>query len=847
MTTATWQQVSRYPASSPSGAESAPSGFGALLRPQETWFSFLLLAILSLSTVWTVEGANWVAEMPGLTGFALMALLWGYILAKIKVHQLLLHPVGAVVGLLFILWQTVNSASGEIFTDKIVDAVVRLNKFGLVLLEGGISIDGLPFVTQILIFTWLAGYCSSWFLYRSQNVWLAILPPGIALVINLTYLPARFGFNFLLFMVAALVLIMYMHNVRQQMRWRLQRVPQREIMGTNFVAPLVGFALVVLGATFWLPLLEQSLPITLAWEQATGPWRNFEREFDRLFASVSSGKAAPLHSFGRAMPFRGAVTFGDDLPLAGRLGVARDVVVWVKADEPGYWRAESYDVYTGQGWLASDRNAALLPQDPVPGAFEEYQDRRPFTQVVTLSVPLDIMFARGMPIFGNTQAVGEVLRPASYTMQLSGFTVNQGYPQDIRNITQRLSQTLRGTGQLFSRAQLQQELPPDLAVVRATRRHGELDGLQVRRTDPFPPDYQSFRPQGTLAPSDQYSITSSVTIASVEKLQATGRNYPGWVTDRYLQVPTTVTPRIKELALEWTEDSRNPYDIAWAIETKLREITYSTNIPPPPRGTDGVEHFLFTLNRGYADYYSSAMVVMLRSLGIPSRISVGYVSGDWDEEQELYVVREAHAHAWVEVFFPDYGWVEFNPSPNWPTVPRIFDTLSFSGIDDYFDEDYLNDEFFDEDFLDEFDPTGDAGAGVGTDIPRLLLRWGIVAALMLLAWLVLRLAWNYGLRGLSLPAQLYEKVSRFARFARLYPLAQQTPAEYAQTLAAAVPGAQRGINEITEGYVRDRYSNRGLSPSERRFLTDVWKEIRGQMFFKALRFWERPKTRRRER
>src|SRR5207237_7528723 len=101
-------------------------------------------------------------------------------------------------------------------------------------------------------------------------------------------------------------------------------------------------------------------------------------------------------------------------------------------------------------------------------------------------------------------------------------------------------------------------------------------------------------------------------------------------------------------------------DEAKAIETYLRQnYTYSTHIAQPPPGVDRVEWFLFQGKEGYCEYYASAMVVMLRTLGVPARLATGYAPGDYDPNTQTYTVKESAAHAWPEVYFPSYGWIEF--------------------------------------------------------------------------------------------------------------------------------------------------------------------------------------------
>ncbi|HNG20294.1 MAG TPA: transglutaminase-like domain-containing protein, partial [Candidatus Obscuribacter sp.] len=87
-----------------------------------------------------------------------------------------------------------------------------------------------------------------------------------------------------------------------------------------------------------------------------------------------------------------------------------------------------------------------------------------------------------------------------------------------------------------------------------------------------------------------------------------------------------------------------------------------SKITAPPPDKDPLEYFLFEIKEGYCDYYASAMATMLRSVGIPARTASGYAEGTFDEESKVFFVTAADAHTWVEVYFPEYGWVEFEPT-----------------------------------------------------------------------------------------------------------------------------------------------------------------------------------------
>lgn len=178
-------------------------------------------------------------------------------------------------------------------------------------------------------------------------------------------------------------------------------------------------------------------------------------------------------------------------------------------------------------------------------------------------------------------------------------------------------------------------------------------------------DVSVIRPLDVLRTGDTYSAVSSISVADAPMLRTAGTVYPRWVVAEYLQVGDSVTPRTRELAFQVVTEANalTPYDQAKAIERWLRtNITYDETIPGPPPGVDPVDWVLFDEQRGYCNYYASAMIMMLRSVGVPARMAAGFSQGEWTGESGSYLVRERDAHTWVEVFFPGFGWVEFEPT-----------------------------------------------------------------------------------------------------------------------------------------------------------------------------------------
>jgi transglutaminase-like putative cysteine protease len=165
----------------------------------------------------------------------------------------------------------------------------------------------------------------------------------------------------------------------------------------------------------------------------------------------------------------------------------------------------------------------------------------------------------------------------------------------------------------------------------------------------------------SLKGGETYQLDAVLNNPNRQQLQEAGTTYPAWVTEKYLQLPENFSPRIQSLAREVTAGAATPYEKAAAITNYLREsIEYSETIDEPPRNKDLLEWILFEYKKAYCLYYASADVLMLRSVGVPARMAVGFTQGERDGN--TYTVRRFNAHAWPEVYFPNVGWVEFEPT-----------------------------------------------------------------------------------------------------------------------------------------------------------------------------------------
>ena len=225
-------------------------------------------------------------------------------------------------------------------------------------------------------------------------------------------------------------------------------------------------------------------------------------------------------------------------------------------------------------------------------------------------------------------------------------------------------------------------------------------------------DHGQIRPTTTLLDGDGYTVESTVVDPTSAELQAAGTDYPASIEERYLQVPEDTSSAFEDRTAEVTDDAETPYETATAIESYLREeYDYSLDIDLPDGNV--AEAFLLEMDEGYCVYFATTMVQMLRAEEIPARYVTGYTSGEsvGDDEWE---VRGLDAHAWVEVYVPDHGWVEFEPTP--PARDVVHEEVREAGGDDDTrdDNDPMNDT--DDESGNQTDPTGNESTADDDDL-----------------------------------------------------------------------------------------------------------------------------------
>ena len=340
----------------------------------------------------------------------------------------------------------------------------------------------------------------------------------------------------------------------------------------------------------------------------------------------------------------------------------------------------------------------------------------------------------------------------------------------------------------------------------------------------------SVRSRYILRQGETYDVSSRLSTADAESLRLAGPAYPEWVTDRYLQVPETVTDETKVLAAELAAPYDNAFDKTIAVRDYLRNtITYNDQIEAPPDDVEPIHHILFDTQEGYCNYYASAMAMMLRSEGVPSRVVSGYAQGEFDEESSSYRVRASNAHTWVEVYFPQFGWIQFEPTVSIPTVDRPEsagggDAFASPVFDIPDEEDLIDPRLSEEDPGLNLD--AESGLESGSPANDFPVWQAVVAAIILLvAAAVLFFAYE---KNKSVEGDIDRSYRRLGFWASLLGILYgpaDTPYERAERMTAAVPEGRSSIRNLTHEYVRKQFSgsyvdDNGFDPRKE------WRQLR---------------------
>ena len=159
-----------------------------------------------------------------------------------------------------------------------------------------------------------------------------------------------------------------------------------------------------------------------------------------------------------------------------------------------------------------------------------------------------------------------------------------------------------------------------------------------------------------------YKVLSDTSLPGAGQLRLDRGRYPVQFNP-YLQLPSSLDPRIERLTSSLTANAHSKYDAAAVVENYL-QTQFGYTLEQKAGGNDPLSDFLFNVREGHCEYFAAAMALMLRTQGIATRVVTGFQQGEYNETADVFVVRQLNAHAWVEVYFPgEEVWVPFDPTP----------------------------------------------------------------------------------------------------------------------------------------------------------------------------------------
>ena len=712
------------------------------------WFALPLYLVMASMYPLSLQHADWVDTSEHFWWIALLGVFFGTIVGNGKLAARRVFLTGGLVGALLVIITTVAATSGGgLFRDRLAHLAILVNNWITQVLAGEAANDPTVFVLFLGSTVWAATFLGTVALARSGRIWDAVLFNGGCLIVNVSVALTNLYPDLVVFTLAVLVLLVRIHIVNLQERWARQNiVPSGEMDwrllrgGLTWTTVLVILSL--LSATQRVGAAEV---LNNAWSTFESPYHRVEAEWQRFFAGVSGPSR-----------LRG-VSFSDSIRLGQSPNLGDRVVFTVEAGAGHFWRAVTYDFYTGAGWRTTETDKADKIAVPTT-------DRQKFDARFDIVEPhANLLFAASEPVRADVP----------YQFQ-SG--PDRTYSTSMRAL---------------NRAQAQ----------------------------------------------GSYTVTSFVSVADKQTLRRVPATYSDYIRAKYLQLPSTLPQRVKDLAHKIAGELPNSYDKAEAIESYLRSTyRYSSNVRATPAGRDPIDYFLFDLKEDFCEYFASSMVVMLRELGVPARIVEGFTTGTYDSGLDRYVVKEIDAHAWVEVYFPQYGWIEFEPTPSQAPFARVDSDIVGIGGADGEGGSGANAGREDAEGLgqNELDRGVDDTDLSGSDPISLVRQLDPRPAIAFLALLVLLIAlgvaqFHWRFRGLGPVESAWGKTRLLASYVGHPADPSQTTYEYASSLGTAFPEASDPVKALADVRVRERYAPGGIDEDAQEAAVTAWHRTAGPL------------------
>ena len=801
-----------------------------LLRPRYGWLATALLALNVAIVAWSVDRADWV-DTPSLGILIITSMAIGFAIIKTRVPAIIGFPAGTLLGAWIIVSKLSSANSDHISAANYQELWYRLTLWYQAANDGTINIDQLPFAVGLMAITWMLGHTAAWAFVKYEKFWAVFAIGGAALLCNLTFLPDKASIDLGIYLLCSLILIGRLQSVRRRRQWDNLGLRYDTHLGLLALSDTLLLGFIILILAFLLPIGQYWPPARDTYENLRSPMLYFEEDFNRLFAGLPARREMAYRLWGDVMAFQGTINPTDTLAFQAESPV------------PMYWKARTYNQYTSKGWLSNETLVRPNNWTPSYNSSIQYGKQLEVTSRITAGYDSKILLFGGQAVSIDTDYLIETYDSPVYTIKLGAPTeaISPIKPHpEIDESFADLKTIIASSDKPLSNEFIADQLPDTLKITNFDNKNGEISVMESLSRWPDTLSVRSMN--GDFEKGDTYELTSSISIADPDDLRRDSSNYPFWASTIYTQLPDDLPDRISILSQDITKNETSNYDKAVAIEQHLKTLEYSLSIDPPPFDSDGVDHFLFDQQKGYSEYFASAMTVMLRSIGIPARFVTGYSEGQKITGEDIYILNDSDAHGWVEVFFPTYGWIPFEPTPGVSIPPitysipepvekpasNISGQLLFGCEDD--DEDCEEGGGNNK----TIGPSADPQSFLNRlwDIPPAVL---IVIGGLLVSTLSIIVLWAKYIASRGEPNVTYKNMRLLGRIAGARPERYQTPYEYQKYLEESLRTPTTYISTITNAYVQTMYSQHKLERSQIDELIQAWRKLRFLLILNILK------------
>ncbi len=748
--------------------------------PEEGWLALILLAVAIYCVVAAIVGAGWITHSRVLFWTPAAGLLVGLVVAKIpRLPQAVLHVAACLIGYWFSIWLT----SAVAFH---VNWLVLLSSLRALVL-GGFSPTLMQNETDLIFFFYLAflcyflGYFGCWLIYRAHLPWLVALVYCAIMLVNLNGSSKQEQLYYLVVvMLGALLLLIARTNLTYQVQqWKLNGLYTDRNWMRNITRRSMQIASVI---TLLVLLCTILLPIVAQPASGRVLWNGLDNAWNNIlnghFSWQDLGKIT--------QPYQAPVNFfGDQLTITGSIHLPTgEVLFYTSTGGPRNLEGFTFNIFDGHTWTSA-----------LAGSNGQTYD-------ASASLPPDVSTAKPMTV---TTLVNMVQPPEGVKHYL--FAPAQPSAFDVPVVVY---------GDVTAASWAQQ------SPVRAGERYQVFSTLptadiQALSSIPLPQNDPNFWQQD----------------ANANTLSAT-----------YEQKPRDLSQNVYALAKQWTAGAKDTYTALKMLEAHLGDpqvFIYSVDNAPIPATIDVVDWLLQT-RTGYCTYYASAMAVMARILGIPTRIVNGFSHGHLDKNINAWVVNGDDAHTWVQAYLPGYGWISFDPTPGFapvsasgphpqpspvathPAQPKPTTTPTTKPSPTAKQTPTVP-------------PTNVQGPKTPSSFAGLHVNQGMLAwfsvlvlfcSLLFFCYALASFWWRRLFTGLKPIAGVFKRLSLLAGLAGLPPRSAQTPSEYGFMLSKHVPQASHQLWNLTQLFERELWGGPQHAPDAHQtaYAERLWSELR---------------------